>query len=86
MRTTFPYRRPSLDFYAGRRILPVAAGDVPAGAYILVDETRTRLSAETRVLGRAGGFAMTAPPMVQPRADGLDARLPTGGWPGFPAR
>lgn len=64
VRTTFAYRRPSLDFYAGRPVMPVGPPDAaaPGGEwdFLLVDEARSAVPPDARVLGRAGTFTLVA--------------------------
>jgi 4-amino-4-deoxy-L-arabinose transferase-like glycosyltransferase len=86
VRITFPYERPSLNFYAGRRIAPVAAAEAPPRAYIVFDEATARLPEGGRTLGRAGNFALVAPTAAEPRIGGHDAAPSRGGRRGLVAR
>lgn len=65
VRTTFAYRRPSLDFYAGRPIRPLASPKAATAGnerdYLLIDQTTAVVPPDARVLGRAGTFVLVAP-------------------------
>jgi 4-amino-4-deoxy-L-arabinose transferase-like glycosyltransferase len=67
VRTTLPYRRPSLDFYAGRLIVPLGSRDDDdtsrGSAYVLIDESRAdnATRSQRRLIARIDRFALVAP-------------------------
>ena len=67
--TSFEHRRPSLDFYSDRQVLPAppqALLQLSSSAYLLLDQTTltTFKLANNQVIGTAEGFSLVAPSLV----------------------
>ncbi len=71
----FPYERPSLNYYAGRRVSvagppgpsgPAArTGEARGAEYLLIDADQDPVPDGAIVLGRAGRFVLLAPPAIR---------------------